>query len=422
MNVAVLPAPVATGRERHRFGSLDAVRGVAAVVVVLHHCLLTMPAFSDHFFHDGRPSAGNTAEWLLFDTPARILWAGYEAVILFYVLSGFVLALPWVTRRPPSFGTYAIKRVCRIYLPYIAAVAAAALCDVLLAWREPINGLGDWFNHMNWSQPVNARVLLHHVAMTGEENHIDGPIHSLVWEMRVSLLFPFIIVPMVRRPLLGTALVLAVLALVVGLVAGIWHGHVETFDTLNAGSGLGHAGRLAVEIEWTAYFAVFFVAGAFVALHLGTILRTAQRLPASIDLLLLAVGLFMIQSHWGGIELWRDLVVGAGSVLVILAALLAGRVGRALSRPVFEWLGEISYSLYLVHVPVLFVALILLHRILPLWAILVGVPPVAIAAAALFHHVVARPSVRLGQTLALRWSARRGSLRADISVPSHGSV
>ena len=56
---------------------------------------------------------------------------GAEAVILFFVLSGFVLSLPAVDGRPQSYFTFVTRRIFRIYVPYLAALAvsvAAAFC------------------------------------------------------------------------------------------------------------------------------------------------------------------------------------------------------------------------------------------------------------------------------------------------------
>lgn len=66
-----------------RLEVLDSVRGVAAFVVVIHHCLLLLPAFSDYFFSTWRTSATSLFQAILFYTPARIVWDGYEAVTLF---------------------------------------------------------------------------------------------------------------------------------------------------------------------------------------------------------------------------------------------------------------------------------------------------------------------------------------------------
>ena len=66
-----------------RFRSLDSLRGLAALAVVFHHCLLTLPASAF--------CRGEIAWWFAV-TPLRLLIDGPGAVLLFFVLSGFVLA------------------------------------------------------------------------------------------------------------------------------------------------------------------------------------------------------------------------------------------------------------------------------------------------------------------------------------------
>ncbi len=419
---AVLPDEVRTGRQRHRIDALDSVRGVAALVVVVHHCLLSLPRFCDYFFSRWHTRPQNLAEWLLFDTPLRVVWAGYEAVILFYVLSGLVLALPWVERRQPPYAVFAVKRIARIYAPYLVAVAGAALLSASLAFRRPIAGLSDWVNVMNWSHPVTPVVLLHHLFMTGRHNNLDGPIHSLVWEMRVSLLFPLIIVPMVARPVRGTASVLTVLFGTVGAILLVLWRHGASWSLLSGRSGLDLASKFAIELEWTAFFALFFVMGILIAFNIGLIRRWGSLMPRVLPVLCLLGGLLVIQGHWAHREIPQDLMVGAGSCLVIAAALLPGPIQDALARRSVRWLGEISYSLYLIHVPLLLLALITLSGTVPVWAILVATPPVSILAAWGFHRAVALPSVRLGQHLAAGLIARQAGPRSKRVTTSHSGA
>src|SRR6201991_2264243 len=49
------------------------------------------------------------------------------AVVLFFVLSGFLLAKPWVSGRAPSLGRYALRRFARIAPAYWAAVIGSLL-------------------------------------------------------------------------------------------------------------------------------------------------------------------------------------------------------------------------------------------------------------------------------------------------------
>jgi hypothetical protein len=88
-----------------RLLELDALRGLAALMVPLYHPRLLFGLHLPGFEH------------YLWSGPLHILVAGPEAVILFFVLSGFVLALPIVQRKQLPYHAYLIRRICRIYLP-----------------------------------------------------------------------------------------------------------------------------------------------------------------------------------------------------------------------------------------------------------------------------------------------------------------
>jgi peptidoglycan/LPS O-acetylase OafA/YrhL len=72
-----------------RIDALDSVRGLAAFTVVTLHALTVYPTFRylDH----------SSFGWLVTRTPLVLFYAGHEAVILFFVPSGFVLALPYLS-------------------------------------------------------------------------------------------------------------------------------------------------------------------------------------------------------------------------------------------------------------------------------------------------------------------------------------
>ena len=87
---------------------------------------------------------------------------------------------------------------------------------------------------------------------------------------------------------------------------------------------------------------------------------------------------------------------------IIIAALAPGALAAFLRHKVLRALGHISYSLYLIHLPVLLSAVYLLLPILPIGAILVGVPPAALAAAWIFNRLVEDPAGELGRRIAAR--------------------
>jgi len=81
-----------------RLYKLEAVRGLCAFYVVLHHTIL----------HTTTINGVNVGFLLRF---------GQEAVILFFLLSGFVINYSFRNSSDQSFGTYFFKRSARIYIP-----------------------------------------------------------------------------------------------------------------------------------------------------------------------------------------------------------------------------------------------------------------------------------------------------------------
>ena len=392
--------PPLSDRGTARLEVLDSIRGIAAMVVVIHHCLLTQPAFSDFFFSNWTTQPATFTETLLFKTPLRIVWDGFEAVTLFYVLSGLVLALPWVRGRPPTYSVYAIKRICRIYLPYLAAIAAAAFLSGIPLFTAPIVGLSDWVNTMNWSHPVTAWVLADHVLMIGHYNNLNGVIHSLIWEMRVSLMFPLLVLPIVRWRIGGALAVTALITVLIVAIQLMYAVPGSGLELLGSRPDLGGIGKLALELQWTAYFSYFFVLGTLIALYLPRINGFMGRLAGWQSIAVLVVGLLVFQGHWSHAFTVQQIMVALGSTLIIMVALGTGIVPNFLRHRVFIFLGRISYSLYLVHVPLLMAAVLLLDGKVPLVVTLVLTPFVATAVAYVFDVLIARPSVTLGKRLA----------------------
>src|SRR4051812_23982010 len=99
---------VSMHQTNRRIAELDSVRGIAACVVLASH-LAGVPLYDYGAMYDRGVSN-----------------AAYAAVITFFVLSGFVLAQPFLAGSV-SYGRFVVRRFFRIYPPYIAAVAVALL-------------------------------------------------------------------------------------------------------------------------------------------------------------------------------------------------------------------------------------------------------------------------------------------------------
>ena len=190
------PVPVP---EAGRFGSLDALRGVAAFLVLTFHCW-KIGLFTD--------LAG--WQWTLLQwTPLNLFFSGRPWVILFFVLSGFVLSCSLERAATIDYRGFVLRRLCRVYLPFVASILFSVALYALVR-PERVPELGRWFNDLAWNQAPTGRMLAEHLLMTGlEGEHLLNPIMwSLVYELRISLLFPLLFLAAYRWP--ATVLALSV--------------------------------------------------------------------------------------------------------------------------------------------------------------------------------------------------------------------
>lgn len=126
----------------NRIESLDSLRGIAAFIVVIFHCLLSFTLFYEANYDY------KFTNWLveIFTvTPLHTLWAGKEAVLLFFVLSGFVLMLPFTNNKQPNYPSYLIKRICRIYIPYIIVMFMSVILTQIF-WKYNLDGMSPTYN------------------------------------------------------------------------------------------------------------------------------------------------------------------------------------------------------------------------------------------------------------------------------------
>ena len=357
------PAPAAAASTR----TLDSLRGLAALAVVFTH-MLSMG-----------PYLGPEVERLLDATPLRAVHTGRAPVVFFFVLSGYVLTLSLLRPDAPGPVAFALRRTLRLVLPVAAVVLLSAGLRALF-YRGPLPADLGWDARLLWSEPVETSMLLRQALLLGADHRftLDIPLWSLVHEWRLSLVFPLALL-FRRRPALLLAAALALHA--VAVAAGASH------DAVQLGPRLGST------LVASAYFALPFAAGAalaFVGGHLALWGRGAR------------------SGAWAGVAvacaLPSDLGFTAASAVLIVLARGPGRLPRVLAAPALLWLGRVSFSLYLVHMPVLATALHAAHGWLPPWVALVAGVPASLLAAAAFHAWVEAPAHRLSR----RSGERRG--------------
>jgi peptidoglycan/LPS O-acetylase OafA/YrhL len=363
-----------------RFVQLDSLRGLAACIVVFCHATNLLPAIFDY----------PQRTWWLTETPLVVLREGHAAVIFFFVLSGYVLSLPFL-KGPVSAPSFIFRRVCRIWIPYATAMVVAVCCAVYFH-PDTVPGLSHWAN-----QPIafpSLRLILGHIMLVGTfaRKTYDPVVWSLVYEMRISLIFP-LLVPLLRLGaswrVLGATVGLSLSELVVERLP-FWSG--------------------SDDLPMTLHYAGLFVLGMLLAREMPKLQewfsRFSSRTKAWLWVLALAsfgheAWLFS-NSRLQHVPLYRDGLTAVGVSLIIIFALSPSRFSLWLEGRIPVFLGKISYSIYLYHAVILLSLAHVFYPRIPLSLIWLGTAVLTLGIAWISYQVTELPSIWLGKCVDLK--------------------
>lgn len=344
---------------------LDGARGLAALSVCVFHAYL---------FTGTVGSTDQDIPWASW-----LFGYGYLGVPVFIVLSGYVLTLPVIRSSPPHFpgGVFRFlkRRARRILPPYYAALLLSLILIGVIPALSRASGTA-WEGKV----PVSVGGVVSHFLLVHDfslqwVNQINGPLWSVAVEWHIYFLMPFVLIPLWRR----------------------FNPSVVVAATLLVTTAAGVAGVMPWAHPWLVGL---FACGMLAAkASLDTRRPRALEVSAIASSVVLAAALISLK-HLLQEKVWFTEIITGVVVALILAWLGSERETRAKARisKLLAWsplmaLGGFSYSLYLIHSPIL-AAINLLTLQLPLstglrllMMLCIAVPASVVAGWAFFHLI-----------------------------------
>ncbi|PHE69511.1 acyltransferase [Bacillus wiedmannii] len=352
-----------------RIKELDSIRGLAALTVVFGHFCLMLP------------SLPNSIKF----SPLRFLWAGGEAVIVFYVLSGFVLSMALYHSKTNYWG-YLIKRFVRIYIPYYFWIIVTFVLFILFSSYEVV-GLRDWF-YDRWQGSITKLDILNHFLLLNNfftENY-NPVIWSLAQEMRISIVFPLLFLLFYKLNWKKTILFALSFSFISVFLNMLHIGKAEGFYN-------GYADTL--------HFTSMFMVGMLLFKYQEKLIYSYRNMKKFKKGCLIALGIILYLysiliygfSRNDTTFLLKDWGVVMGVSIFIIMALSNLKVKAFLNKSVFVYLGEISYSIYLCHFPIMMVLFKLLYTKIPILFLLTLCIAMTLLFSIISYHLIEKKCI-----------------------------
>lgn len=276
--------------DKKRITEIDALRGIAAVIVVIYHYTYH---YNERFIHIKSDYNTSLFEW------------GHYGVQLFFIISGFVIFMS--VTRGKSAGDFLIKRVFRLYPAYIAAI----LLTFFVIGKSPID-----INRTFFEAFVNFSMFQ---EVFGIRN-IDG----VYWSLRVEGTFYLMMALVLLLGAKNRVMTISIILLLVGTL-------IQTISMVSPNEYASWAERFS-----TANYIQMFVIG----IMFYSIWQHGPQIKYIAVMFYSVIYDFVFESVTNG--LFSLLFIG-------IFALVLNRKMKWLNHKALLFLGSISYPLYLIH-------------------------------------------------------------------------
>lgn len=301
---------------------LEGLRGLASLIVVIAH-YMQFYFFSSFFTNPDSP-----IKYLISKTPLNIMYNGNFAVCIFFVLSGYVLSINFLLYNDHQIlVANAIKRYFRLMIPVFVSVLIAYVLLIFGAYKYFAVYTNDFrYNTMDQNFFNMIKFALFDVFFKG-----SGTYNTVLWTMNYELL--------------GSFLVFSFLSLF-----GSAKKRYIFYLTL-------------IIVFYNSYFLAFFL-GLFLC---DWNLNKHKTISKPFVFTCFVIGIFLGSYPYGVTEntIYNFLDVKfivlnyqvfyhvIGAFFFMIGLLNSSILKDVFSSKIFAFLGKISFSLYLTHIPIL---------------------------------------------------------------------
>lgn len=385
---------MAETQKAERFIELEGLRGIAAIIVALYHYSIAFYAFA--FFSNNTTMATIPNTWfepIIHGNPLMALVSGSFAVSLFFVLSGFVLSVGFFqTGKEHIIKKLAAKRYIRLMLP---ALASVILCYILIklglahAQEAAVTTNSGWLG-VQWNFAPHLIEAIFN-GTWGIFTTSQSAYNNVLWTMTIEFAGSFLVFGALlifgrskhRWVLYTSLLAITINTWFLGFVFGMMLADLYASGTLQQ-----KVRDLRIVLPLLA-LGIFFGGYPFAGTE-GTIYA------------------YLTVPQWVGTVNFVSLYTLIGAAIIVTVVITSTQVASVLAKKTVSRLGKYTFSLYLIHLPVLFTFTTfcfvhLQHHMgynkAVALSLLASVPVVA-GLAYLFERYVDSPSIRLSNYFA----------------------
>lgn len=325
-----------------KINAAESIRGLACFAVVFSHVVMSFFPFLHHF--DVHEQTNIAWVHTVHDLPLGFLYSGDAAVFVFFVLSGYVLSYA-ILKRPELFDykikNMMLKRYPRLMIP--ALTSCLIFWAVIKVVHVDSHLVGMWLQAFA-TQNFNFV----HVIFEGTIGAFfisESDINWVLWTMTIELLGSFALFFLLylyhyKKNLFWLG------SLLVPCIAFLWKGQGFSFGVTS------------------------FILGCYIYLY-------AKPLKNSTAIILLVIGLYLAGAHNTSASYhWLYQFIGEktydycnflAGFLIVYSVLMSSALSKGLDHPFLVWLGKLSFSIYLMHLLMLYLVCIPLFNLLSSW-------------------------------------------------------